>query len=233
MAHLPHFETVADFRHVESWIFDLDNTLYPAASGLFGQIDERMTEYVSRLLNVDPSEARAIQKTYYREHGTTLNGLMNLHRVDPDAYLAFVHDIDLSSLEPDAQLKSGLSRLRGTRYIFTNGCRHHAARVLDRLDIGGLFDGVWDIRTTDFRPKHHSDAFRSVLDDGSVVPNRAAMFDDILRNLAPAHDQGMTTVWLRNDSEWSKQGPAWPAASREHVDHETADLPGFLHSIRI
>jgi putative hydrolase of the HAD superfamily len=222
-----------DFRHVDAWIFDLDNTLYPASSGLFAQIDMRMTEFVQKLLGLGAEEARALQKAYYRDHGTTLSGLMRIHGVVPDDYLAYVHDIDLGALAPDASLKSALERLPGRRFIFTNGCRNHAARILGRLDLEDLFDDIWDIKTISFRPKPDPDAYRFVLEQSAIDPARAAMFEDVARNLVPAQELGMTTVWLKNGSLWSKQGPEYPMARAHHVHHETEDLPQFLHSIRI
>jgi putative hydrolase of the HAD superfamily len=222
-----------DFRHVESWVFDLDNTLYPADSGLFAQIDARMTVFVQNLLGVDAEAARSLQKAYYREHGTTLNGLMHLHGVEPDSYLSFVHDIDLSALARDEALGRALARLPGRRFIFTNGCRDHAARILERLDLARYFNEIWDIRTIAFRPKPDPGSYRRVLDDARIDAARAAMFEDAARNLVPAHGQGMTTVWLRNDSPWSKQGPEYPVASPAHIDYETGDLPQFLNTIRI
>lgn len=233
MPSLPQIETSRDFGHVDIWIFDLDNTLYRADSGVFGQIDLRMTQFVSALMGTSHEQARDIQKSYYREHGTTLNGLMHLHGVDPEAYLDYVHEVDLSCLKPDAGLKTAISRLEGARYIFTNGCRRHAGRVLERLDLAGYFDGIWDIRTIEFRPKPDPAAYRTVLALVDASPGRAAMFDDAQRNLATAHDLGMTTVWIKNDSEWSKQGPAFPVASHEHIDYETDDLAEFLHGLGI
>ena len=218
---------------MDVWIFDLDNTLYPADCGLFAQIDRRMTDFVADSLGVSSQEARAIQKTYYREHGTTLNGLMQRHGIDPESYLRHVHDIDLSPLAADVHLDTALSRLKGRRFVFTNGCRNHAARVLERLNLARHFDDIWDIRTTDFRPKPDPFAYDAVLVRANIEPSRAAMFEDASRNLVPAHALGMTTVWLRNGSEWSKQGPSFPVATDAHIDHEIEDLAQFLHTIRI
>jgi putative hydrolase of the HAD superfamily len=153
--------------------------------------------------------------------------------VDPDDYLAFVHDIDLSALETDHRLGAALARLSGRRYVFTNGCRHHAARVLARLGIAQHFDGVWDIRTIAWRPKPDVEAYRDVVTDHAVDPARAAMFEDMARNLVPAHELGMTTVWLRNDSAWSKQGPDIPVPQGAHIHYQIDQLADFLHSIRI
>jgi putative hydrolase of the HAD superfamily len=222
-----------DFRHVEAWIFDLDNTLYPASSDLFAQIDAKMTTYVQRLTGLGPQEARALQKAYYRDHGTTLNGLMRVHGVDPEDFLGIVHDIDLGALAPDPELRSAIARLPGRRFVFTNGCRNHASRVLGRLTLGGLFDAIWDIRTIAYRPKPDPEGYRRVIEDNAIAPARAAMFEDAARNLVPAHELGLTTVWLRNGSVWSKQGPEHPVPEARHIHYEIEDLPSFLQAIRI
>jgi putative hydrolase of the HAD superfamily len=225
--------TRPDFRHVDAWIFDLDNTLYPASSDLFAQIDARMTKFVGEHLGIDANEARALQKAYYRDHGTTLSGLMRMHGVAPDDFLSYVHDIDLGVLAPDPALRPAIERLPGRRFIFTNGCRKHAARVLARLEIENLFEDVWDIKTVSFRPKPDPDGYRFVLDRWAIAPARAAMFEDAARNLVPAQELGMTTVWLKNGSPWSKQGPEHPVPGAGHIHYETGNLTQFLHSIRI
>jgi putative hydrolase of the HAD superfamily len=222
-----------DFRHVNVWIFDLDNTLYPAESRIFAQIEARMTRFVQEYLGLDEAEARRVQKAYYREHGTTLNGLMRMHGVDPEAYLAFVHDIDISGLAVDAGLGNAMARLPGRRFVFTNGCRNHASRILERLALTGFFEDLWDIRTIAFRPKPDPIAYQTVLARADAAPGRTAMFDDIARNLAPAQELGCTTVWLRDESDWSRQGPEHPRVSPAHIDYETTDLRRFLETIRI
>jgi len=222
-----------DFRHVDAWIFDLDNTLYPASSDLFAQIDARMTTFIGDLLGLDPEEARARQKAYYRDYGTTLNGLMQVHAVAAEEFLAFVHDIDLEALRADLELRAAIARLPGRRFIFTNGCRNHATRVIGRLGLDGLFEDVWDIKTVSYRPKPHPASYRFVLELASIAPRNAAMFEDAARNLVPAHELGLTTVWLKNGSVWSKQGPEFPVPEAHHVHHETHDLCAFLHTIRI
>lgn len=221
-----------DFRHVRSWIFDLDNTLYRADNGIFAQIEARMTDYVMAFLKLGRDEAYARQKELYRRHGTTLSGLMKEHGAEPDAYLHYVHDIDLSSLFPDRPLTEAIARLPGRRFVFTNGCRDHALRILDRLKMAHLFDTVWDIRTMDFAPKPEPRAYASVVEASGVTAASAAMFDDIARNLVPARAMGMTTVWLRTDAPWGKHGPLMEVASG-HIDHETDNLTQFLHGIRI
>ncbi len=221
-----------DFRHVTEWIFDLDNTLYRADNGIFAQIEARMTDYVMAFLKLPREEAYARQKDLYRRHGTTLSGLMREHGAAPDDYLHYVHDIDLSDLGPDASLAAAIGNLPGRRFVFTNGCRDHAARILNRLGMTALFDDVWDIRTMDFMPKPEATAYDSVVAAGRVACRNAAMFDDIARNLAPARKLGMTTVWLKTDSPWGKHGPLMDVSTGD-IDHETDNLTQFLHSIRI
>jgi putative hydrolase of the HAD superfamily len=222
-----------DFRHVSAWIFDLDNTLYPSSCDLFGQISDRMTVYVQKLLGLPADEARRIQKAYYHDHGTTLNGLMKLNDVDAEDYLDFVHDIDLSALTPDLSLRDALGKLPGRKFVFTNGCVNHAGRVLDRLGLVSEFEDVWDIRTIGFEPKPAAAAYRTVLSRAGSDGRDAAMFEDIARNLVEAKALGMTTVWLKNGSEWSSQGPSHPVAQSHHIDYETDDLAAFLQSIRV
>lgn len=217
-----------DFRHVESWIFDLDNTLYPASCDLFAQIDARMTGYVARELNLPLDEARRLQKDYYRDHGTTLSGLIKLHDVDPEPYLAEVHDIDLSVLAPDPALKQAIARLPGRKFVFTNGCRDYAARVLERLDLGDMAEAVFDIRTTGFTPKPDRQAYDAVIAAAGISPRKAAMFEDLARNLIAAHELGMTTVWVDNGSRWSRE---FPVARDDHIDYVTRDLTHFLQGI--
>lgn len=225
--------TGPDFRHVETWIFDLDNTLYRADSDLFAQIDARMSAYVATLLKVPLDDARRIQKDYYRDHGTTLNGLVTMHGIDPETFLENVHDIDLSLLAPDPVLNDAVARLPGRRFVFTNGCRHHAGRVLDRIGLSPLIDDVWDIRATGLRPKPEPAAYQTVIAKARIAPARAAMFEDVARNLVPASALGMTTVWIDNGSVWSKQGPQYPVPQSRDIDYKTGDLANFLGTIRI
>jgi putative hydrolase of the HAD superfamily len=229
---MPGHVSAPDFRHIQTWIFDLDNTLYRADNGIFAQIEARMTDYVMAFLKLPREEAYARQKELYRRYGTTLNGLMKEHGAEPDAYLHYVHDIDLSDLVPDPALSEALARLPGRRFVFTNGCRDHAARILDRLEMGDLFDQVWDIRTMDFAPKPDPGAYASVVSAAGVAAATAAMFDDIARNLVPARAMGMTTVWLKTDAPWGKQGPLMDVADGD-IDHVTGNLTEFLHAIRI
>ncbi len=222
-----------DFRHVTHWVFDLDNTLYRADNGIFARIDARMTQFVSQHLKLERDAARSLQKSLYRDHGTTLNGLIKLHGIDPEPYLDYVHDIDLSDLHADPALGFAIERLPGRRYIFTNGCARHAARILERLGLTHLFSEVWDIRTIGFAPKPEPQAYARILAHGGFAPGASAMFEDIARNLAEPHRLGMTTVWLNTGAVWDRQGPEFPVASASHIDHETKDLTSFLNRIRI
>lgn len=221
-----------DFRHVKSWIFDLDNTLYRADNGIFAQIESRMTDYLAAFLKLPRDSARIRQKELYRKYGTTLNGLMREHACDAEEYLSFVHDIDLGALGPDSALSAALSALPGKRFVFTNGCRDHAQRILDRLDMAHLFDAVWDIRTIGFAPKPQASAYDAVVAAGGVNPSESAMFEDIARNLVPARALGMTTVWLKTDAPWGNHGPLMDVSAGD-IDHETENLAQFLQSIRI
>jgi putative hydrolase of the HAD superfamily len=221
-----------DFRHIRTWIFDLDNTLYRADNGIFAQIEARMTDYVMGFLQLSRDQAYARQKALYRQYGTTLNGLMCEHGAEADAYLSYVHDIDLSSLGPDAGLSEAIARLPGRRFVFTNGCRDHAARILARLEMTQLFDGVWDIRTMGFVPKPQEAAYAKVVAAGGFACGEAVLFEDLARNLVPAKALGMTTVWLKTEAPWGKHGPLMDVAPHD-IDHETDNLTAFLRGIRI
>ncbi len=213
-----------DLGHVDTWIFDLDNTLYPPECDLFALIDDRMQGFVERSTGLGPIEARALQKRYYHEHGTTLAGLMAHHGVDPRAFLDEVHEISLDRLERDEALARGLSRLPGRRLVFTNGSERHARRVLDALGIEALFDEVFDIEACDLIPKPQHDAFARLIARHAVTPGTTAFFEDLERNLEPAAALGMTTVLV---------GPRAAECQAEFVHHRTDRLPAFLSSVRL
>ncbi|HEY5346795.1 MAG TPA: pyrimidine 5'-nucleotidase [Rhizomicrobium sp.] len=223
----------ADFRHVRNWVFDLDNTLYAAESGVLTQIEARMGLFIADHFKIDKEAAHGIRQKLYREHGTTLSGLMALHGVDPERFLDFVHDIKLDMLAHDAELVSALTRLPGRRFVFTNSCYRHAGRILEKVGIAHLFDAVWDIRTIGFVPKPDPAAYARVIAQARIAPEEAAMFDDLPANLAAAHALGMTTVWLDSASRWPKTGPASKVPQQNHIDHAITDLARFLNAIRI
>jgi putative hydrolase of the HAD superfamily len=215
-----------DLAHVETWIFDLDNSLYPASCNLFELIDQRMGEYIQRLLGVDAAEARQVQKGYFHAHGTTLSGLMAEHGVAPRDFLAFVHDIDLARLTADPALVAALDLLPGRKFVFTNADESYAGRVLERLGLANAFDGMHDIHAMDYVPKPNPTAYLAICERHGIDPRRALFADDMVRNLAPAKAIGMTTLWVDNGSE---QGP--DADPSNVVDYRAADIGLFLSNI--
>ena len=214
------------FSRIDAWIFDLDNTLYPANTQLFALIDARMTDYISRLLNLPHDEARAVQKTYFAEHGTTMRGLMEVHGVDAHEFLEDVHDIGLERIVEDRRLVEQIGRLPGRKLVFTNGDADYAERVLDRLGLGASFEGIHDIHAMGLVPKPSASAYAGLCARWEVDPTTALFVEDMARNLAPAKALGMTTVWLDNGSEQAG-GEACPT----YVDLRIADLADWLDTI--
>jgi putative hydrolase of the HAD superfamily len=215
-----------NLEHIDTWIFDLDNTLYPARTPLFPQIDAKMSAYVQRLLDCDAAEARRVQKDYFYRFGTTLRGLIDHHGVDPQHFLDDVHDIDMSVLEHDARVVEGLARLPGRKLVFTNGDAPYARRVLDALGLGESFEAIHDIHATNYVPKPTPDAYRTLLDVHDVRPETALFVEDMVQNLKPAKAVGMTTVWVNNGSERGDHGH-----SPDFVDHEISDVGDWLDSL--
>lgn len=212
--------------HVDCWIFDLDNTLYHPRHRLFDQVDRRMEQFVARVTGCAPDEASAIQKAYFHDYGTTLAGLMRHHEVVPEDFLAFVHDIVLDDLIPDAALTAALDALPGRRIVFTNADAPHARRVLDRLGIADRFDAIHDIVACDHVPKPASECYAQLCRTHRIDPRRAAMIEDMARNLAPAHAIGMTTVWIDNGSEAGTRD-----YDRRFVDIRVDDLVPWLQGV--
>ena len=212
--------------HVESWVFDLDNTLYPADSGLFTHVAERMTRFIAERFNVDHEEATRIRRQLFLDHGTTLRGLMDEHGLDPDPFLDYVHDIDMSGLTPNEAVMAGLARLKGRKYVFTNACGDYARRVLNRIGLEASFDGVFDIRDASYVPKPAAETYDRMVARLAIDPARAVMIEDIARNLAPAAALGMTTVWLRTPTPWGNE-PAPEGA----VHHEIEDLGAWISGL--
>lgn len=219
----------------EAWVFDLDNTLYHPSTDLFNQIGARMTDYVCGLLGLEPGAARRLQMQYYTDHGATLAGLMERHGADPAPFLAHVHDIDLSGLAPDPDLAGLIAALPGRKFVFTNGSHGHAERVCARLGLDGLFTDYFDIEDAGFAPKPRPEAFSRLIARHGFQPQGAIMFEDLARNLAPAHALGFTTVLVRSQTDWSHEPEgARPAHSDdpapEHVHHVADCLKGFLRA---
>lgn len=205
------------FRHVETWVFDLDNTLYPPAARLFDQIEVKMTAFVQESLGVDAAEADRLRRHYWARYGTTLAGLMREHDVDPGPYLTDVHDISFAPLTPDAQLAAHIAALPGRRIVYTNGSAPYAGKVLEARGLTGLFDAVYGVEHADFLPKPEAGAFARVFARDGLEPSRAAMFEDDPRNLAVPHALGMRTVHV-----------AEAAHAAAHIHHHTDDLTDFL-----
>jgi putative hydrolase of the HAD superfamily len=226
-------ERALGFDHIEAWVFDLDNTLYPADCDLFAQIDRRMGEFIANCLGLPIEEARALREAYYYEHGTTLAGLVRRHDVSPDAFLDYVHDIDLSAVLPSPQLAAALEALPGRKFIFTNGSRKHAEAVAKRLGVAGQFEGICDIHALDYiYPKPTREAYERFVSTHGVVPRQAAMFDDLPHNLEPAHRLGMTTVLVDGltDHPEHQAIAAWTELPA-HIHHRTDALAPFLAAI--
>jgi putative hydrolase of the HAD superfamily len=215
-----------DFVHIDSWIFDLDNTLYPASCNLFALIDARMGAYIERLVGCDPVQARALQKRYFRDHGTTLSGLMALHGTDPKHFLDDVHDIALDRVVHDARLVEAIARLPGRKLVFTNGDVDYAQRVLDRLGLGSSFEAIHDIHAMDYVPKPAPASYAAMCARWDIDPARALFAEDMARNLKPAKELGMTTLWIDNGSEQASEDEFAP-----FIDYRTAHLTDWLHEL--
>lgn len=217
--------------HVRDWVFDLDNTLYPRTCNLFAQVDALMTRYVMDLTGLPLEEARVLQKRYYREHGTTLRGLMDRHAVDPDHFLQTVHAIDYASVLAHPQLVRAIECLPGRKFILTNGDLGHAHAVLERLGAAHLFAHVHDIRAMAFSPKPLAEAYHGFFQRHAIAPEAAAMFDDLEKNLVVPHEVGMVTVQVVPGADFIVAEVAEWELERSggaHVHHLTADLAGFL-----
>ncbi len=221
------------FGHVEVWVFDLDNTLYPHHVNLWQQVDERIRDYIARFLKVTAEEAFRLQKDYYKRYGTSMRGLMTEHAADPDDFLDFVHRIDHSPLEPDPALGAALEKLSGRKLILTNGTRQHADQVMRRLGVHAHFDDVFDIVAAELEPKPAPQTYDRFLARHGVDPGRAAMFEDLARNLSIPHALGMTTVLVVPNGTREVLREDWELEGRDaaHVDHVTDDLAGFLERI--
>ena len=214
----------ADLTHVDTWLFDLDNTLYPEAAGLWQRIGERITAYVARVTGLPTNEAFILQKTWLHDHGITLSGLMKHHGTDPDHYHDYVHDVPLDDLKPDPELGFALARLPGRRLVFTNADEKHARRVLARLGVAEMFDDIFHIASADYVPKPTAESFERMVAAHGVTPLTTAFFEDSERNLAPAKAIGMTTILI---------GSHAPASTAAFVDYRTTELVPFLAAAQV
>ena len=222
-----------DFSHVDTWVFDLDNTLYPHHLNLWQQVDDRIRAYIADYLKIGRDEAFRVQKDYYKRYGTSMRGMMTEHGMNPDDYLAFVHKIDHSPLEPNPALGAAIEKLPGRKLILTNGTRKHADAVMRRLEIHQHFEDVFDIIAAELEPKPLPQTYDRFLQRHGVDPERAAMFEDLSRNLAVPHSLGMITVLVVPEGSREVLREAWEMEGRDaaHVDHVTDDLAAFLERI--
>ena len=215
-------------KKINTWIFDLDNTLYSADSGIFQQVHDLMGKFVSSHLDIDIEEAKIIQKNYYKQHGTTLRGMMDNHGVDPDHFLAEVHKLDYSIVGPNHKLNEELKKLQGRKIIYTNANMQHALDVLERIELSNFFDEIYDIKMANYIPKPELAPYKQMIAQFDIETKSSAMFDDIAKNLVPAKTVGFTSVWIdagyENFSDDIK-------ASKQYLDHETTNITEFLEDV--
>ena len=211
------------FDTIETWVFDLDNTLYPASSRLFDQVDRKITEFIMQALDLEWDAAYKKQKKLFREYGTSMRGMMTEHGTSPDEYLDYVHNIDLSPIPASPDLDEALGQLDGRKVIFTNGSTHHATNVTAKLGITHHFDGIFDIVDSQFTPKPDLGVYEKMIANFGLNPKTAVMVEDMARNLVPAAALGMTTVWVRTDSDWAREGSVG-----DHIHHVVDDLTDWL-----
>lgn len=193
-------------KNIKNWIFDLDNTLYPYQVNLFSQVDHKMGLFIQDMFDIPYADAKVKQKTFFKEHGTTLRGLMSEHGIEPYDYLKFVHDIDFSVLEVDEKLNNAIEKLSGEKYIYTNGSADYANMVLSRIGLSGTFKDIFDIHDASFFPKPDMRSYHKMIEKFDINPHHSVMVEDIAGNLNPAAELGMTTVWVPTNTDWSDEG---------------------------
>ena len=217
-----------DLQSIKFWIFDLDNTLYSGNTRVFEQVDKKMTEYISKKLKVDKEEARKIQKNYFHEYNTTLNGMIKNHKINAHEFLEFVHDINIDFLQKDPELAKEIERLDGIKIIFTNGSRKHALNVTKRLGVDQLFDDIFDIVDCNFIPKPLMEPYKKLVEKHKIDPKLCVLVEDIARNLKPAYEMGMKTVWIENNEPWASK-----FSDSNFVNYRTSNLSEFLRKINL
>ncbi len=215
-----------ELKKIKYWLFDLDNTLYSGDTKVFDQVDKKMSFFISKKLNINLEEAKKIQKNYFQEYHTTLNGMIKNHNIDAEEFLQYVHDVDLNFLKKDLNLQNELTKLMGKKYIFTNGSKAHATNVTKRIGIENLFDGVFDIIDSDFIPKPSIEPYKKIIQKYGIEPDYCIFIEDIARNLKPAHELGMKTVWIKNDEPWAAE-----FSNEDFINYKTDNLSEFLSKI--
>ena len=215
-----------ELKKIKYWLFDLDNTLYSGDTKVFDQVDKKMSKFISEKLKVSEEEAKRIQKNYFHEYNTTLNGMIKNHDIDATEFLEFVHDVNLDFLKKDEFLGNQINKLNGKKIIFTNGSKAHAANVTGKIGIDNLFDGVFDIVDSDFYPKPLMEPYKKIIENYNIEPEYCIFFEDIARNLKPAHELGMKTVWIKNKEPWAAE-----YSDAEFINYKTDNLANFLKEI--
>ena len=215
-------------RSVKYWIFDLDNTLYSGETKVFEQVDKKMSKYISYKLNVSLDKAKEIQKNYFHKYNTTLNGMIKNHKIDANEFLEFVHDINIDFLKKDLKLVRELKKLDGKKIIFTNGSKKHAVNVTRKIGIDQYFDGIFDIIDSEFVPKPSIEPYNKLVEKHKIDPNSCVFVEDIARNLKPAYEMGMKTVWIENDEPWARK-----FSDSNFVNYKTSSLSEFLRKINL
>ena len=215
-----------ELKKIKYWLFDLDNTLYSGDTKVFDQVDKKMSKFISEKLKVSEEEAKKIQKNYFHEYNTTLNGMIKNHDIDATEFLEFVHDVNLDFLQKDEFLGNQINKLNGKKIIFTNGSKAHAANVTEKIGIDKLFDGVFDIVDSDFYPKPSIEPYKKIIENYNIEPEYCIFFEDIARNLKPAHELGMKTVWIKNKEPWAAE-----YSDAEFINYRTDNLANFLKEI--
>ncbi len=213
-------------ENIDNWIFDLDNTLYPEDTNLFARVSKRMTVFIQKEFNLEEEPARDLQRKMFKQYGTTMRGLMTEYDMDPENFLHFVHDIDVSDMQVDMELKDLLGKLPGRRFIYTNGSVAHAKNITSQLGIENLFEDVFDIVASNFLPKPAPQPYDDMVIKFSADPTRSVMIEDMAKNLRPAADLGMMTVWLRHNKDWSSED-----SEGDHIHYAIDDLKLWLKEI--
>ena len=213
-------------KNIKNWVFDLDNTLYPAKVDLFSQVDFKMGAYIEKMFDVSYAEAKKRQKHFFKKHGTTLRGLMTEHGIEPQEYLNFVHDIDFTVLKPDEALNLAIRNLPGEKFIYTNASTEYAQKVLSQIGLKDTFRDFFDIHDASFLPKPDIRSYHKMIDKFAIDPVKSVMIEDIAGNLNPAAEIGMTTVWVPTDTLWSEN-----AYREENVDYIAPELSVWLKNV--
>tara|TARA_B100000965_G_scaffold111492_1_gene92050 strand:- start:14575 stop:15258 length:684 start_codon:yes stop_codon:yes gene_type:complete len=226
-------------KNISNWVFDLDNTLYKAECGLFDKVHILMGRFIEENLKLSSGEAQALRSKYYHQYGTTLRGLMIEHKINPDDYLNYVHQINYDVVSPNESLRDIIKELSGKKYIFTNANYGHVEKVLEKLKMEGIFDGCFDISESDYLPKPHKEIYESFQKKFNLDNSSTAMFEDLHINLKEPFSMGWETVWVTNNLEYNlnkdvNQQEDIQRIMREkgYISHVTDDLENFLNNVK-